>query len=61
MAIKIKKTPATHQPTKAEMEERMVVRGTPDQIMRAVLSDGAPQREPVQSSEESLKTATDPR
>ena len=45
MALKIKKTPATHQPTKAEMEEVVIVRGTPEQIARAVLSGGAPRRE----------------
>ncbi len=29
--------PATHQPTKAEMEEVVVIDGTPDEIAAAVL------------------------
>ena len=58
MALKINKTPAAHQPTKAEMEERIVVRGTPDQIARAVLSGGAPRREPkAQASAKAGKKA----
>ena len=38
--------PATHQPTKAEMEEVIVMDGTPEEIARAVLSGGAPHRKP---------------
>ena len=40
------KSVANHQPTKAEMEEVIAVRGKPDQIARAVLRGGTPRREP---------------
>ena len=55
MALKIKKIAATHQPTKAEMEEVVKVGGTPDQIARAVLSGGAPRREPKAQNPGSIK------
>ena len=45
------KTPATHQPTKAEMEEVIVIDGTPDRIAKAVLSEGMPRREPKTGNE----------
>ena len=35
---------ATHQPTKAEMEEVIVIDGTPEEIAAAVLRGGAPRR-----------------
>ncbi len=35
-----RKPPETHQPTKAEMEEVIVVDGTPDEIAAAVLRGG---------------------
>ena len=38
-------TPATHQPTKTEMEEVIVIDGTPEEIAAAVLRGGAPRRE----------------
>ena len=40
-----RKSPATHQPTKAEMEEVIVIDGTPDEIASAMLRGGAPQKE----------------
>ena len=36
--------PAKHQPTKADMEEVIVIPGTPDEIAAAVLSGVAPPR-----------------
>ena len=39
------RSPAIHQPTKAEMEETIVIDGTPDEIAAAVLLGGAPRRE----------------
>lgn len=39
-----RKPPATHQPTKAEMEEVIMIDGTPDEIAAAVLRGGAPRR-----------------
>ena len=42
-------TPATHQPTKAEMEEIIVIDGSPDEIAAAALRGGAPRRGPAES------------
>ena len=56
MALKIKKAAATHQPTKVEMEEVVKVRGTPNQIARAVLSGGAPRRDPKAAFSRSTNT-----
>lgn len=39
-----RKPPATHQPTKAEMEEVIVIDGKPDEIGAAVLRGGAHRR-----------------
>jgi len=55
MALKRIKNPAAHQPTKAEMEEVVKVRGTPDQIARAVLSGGVSRREPKAQASVSRK------
>ena len=38
--------PATHQPTKEEMEEVIVIDATPQEIATAMLTGGAPRREP---------------
>ena len=38
---------ASHQPTKAEMEEVIVIDGTPEEIAAVVLSGGAPPRVPA--------------
>ncbi len=38
-------SPATHQPTSAEMEEVIVIDGTPEEIAAAVLRGGAPRRQ----------------
>ena len=40
-----RKPPATHQPSKAEMEEVIVIDGTSDEIAAAVLSGGASREE----------------
>ena len=40
--------PAIHQPTKAEMEEVVVIDGTPNEIAAAVLHGGARRKEPVE-------------
>ena len=40
---------ASHQPSKAEMEEAIVIDGTPDEIAAAVLRGGAPRREPAET------------
>ena len=37
-------SPASHQPSKAEMEEVVVIDGTPDEIAAAVLHRGAPRK-----------------
>ena len=42
--------PATHQPTKAEMEEVVVIDGTPEEIAAAVLRGGATRREPKENN-----------
>ena len=39
------KSVATHQPTKAEMDEVIVIDGKPDEIAFAVLSGGAERKE----------------
>ena len=39
-------TPATHQPTQADMDEVIAIDATPDQIAAAVLKGGAKRREP---------------
>ena len=46
-----RKPPNKHQPTKAEMEEVIVIPATLDQLAGAVLTGGAPRREPEKSSE----------
>ena len=46
-----KPTPATHQPTKADMDEVIVIEATPDEIAAAVLKGGAERREPLKESE----------
>ena len=38
--------PATHQPSKVEMEEVVVIDGTLEDIAAAVLRGGAPRKEP---------------
>ena len=38
--------PATHQPTKAEMEEVVVIDSTPGEIAATVLHGGARKKEP---------------
>ena len=40
------KTPNTHQPSKKEMEEVIVVDGTPEEIAATVLRGGAERKEP---------------
>ena len=42
---KQRKPPNKHQPTKAEMEEVIVIPATLDQLAGAVLAGGAPRRE----------------
>ena len=42
-----RKPPNKHQPTKAEMEEVIVIPATLDQLAGAVLAGGAPRREPT--------------
>ena len=37
--------PETHQPSKEELEEVIVIDATPDEIAAAVLAGGAPRRE----------------
>lgn len=37
--------PKTHQPSKEELEEVIVIDATPDEIAAAVLAGGAPRRE----------------
>ena len=37
--------PRTRQPSKAELEEAIIIDATPDEIARAVLAGGAPRRE----------------
>ena len=44
MAAIRSRIPATHQPTKAEMEEVIVIDGTPEEIAAAVLRGGAAPR-----------------
>ena len=44
-----RKPPNKHQPTKAEMEEVIVIPATLDQIAGAVLAGGAPRRDPLAS------------
>ena len=44
--------PATRQPTKAELEELIVIDATPDQIAKAVLAGGAARRVPADNSRE---------
>ena len=44
--------PAIHRPTKAEMEEVVVVGGTPDEIAAAVLRGGVPRKEATETSPE---------
>ena len=41
--------PETRQPSKEELEEIIEIDATPDQIARAVLTGGAPRREPTDS------------
>lgn len=41
-----RKSPATHQPTKAEMEEAIEIDGKPDEFAAAVVCGGAPRRQP---------------
>ena len=41
-----KKPQSGYQPTKAEMEEVITVKGTPDEIAAAVLKGGADRKEP---------------
>ena len=45
-----RKPPATHQPTKAEMEEVIVIDGTPDEIAAAVVCGGASPRPKTRKS-----------
>ena len=40
-----RKPPATHQPTKAEMEEVVVIDGKPEEIAAAALRGGASRKE----------------
>ena len=47
-AKRVLRLPATHQPTKAEMEEVIAIDGSPDEIAAAVLRGGAPRRNPAQ-------------
>ena len=46
--------PETRQPSKEELEEVIVINGTPDQIAAAVLTGGAARREPARRSPEAL-------
>ena len=41
------KTANTHQPSKRDMEELIVVNGTPEEIAAAVLRGGADRKEPT--------------
>ncbi len=45
-----KKPQSGYQPTKAEMEEVIAVKGTPDEIAAAVLKGGAGRKEPLDKS-----------
>lgn len=44
-AKRVQGPPATHQPTKAEMEEVIAIDGTPDEIAAAVLKGGASRKQ----------------
>ena len=43
-----KAKPEAHQPSKEELEEVIEIDATPEQLARAVLTGGAPRREPAQ-------------
>ncbi len=47
---KRRKPPSKHQPTKAEMEEVIVIDASLDQLASAVLVSGAKRREPEKSA-----------
>ena len=44
--------PATHQPSKEELEEVITINATPDQSAAAVLTGGAARREPARLAPE---------
>ena len=48
-AKKVQDSPATHQPTKAQMDEAIVIDGSHDEIAAAVLRGGASRRGPAES------------
>ena len=56
-AMDRKPTPATHQPTKAEMDEVIAIDATPDEIAAGVLKGGAKRREPPSKPNERAEGA----
>ena len=49
-----RKPPSKHQPTKAEMEEVIVIPATLDQLAGAVLAGGAPRRKTDQEAKDGI-------